>query len=305
MPNYYIDGPTLSTSTAAYTDSALTNCAASGYYSDGEVVRYLQNSGGVCQFLTETDCPTCVEPCGNNINANGNQGIYLLDINAGGDTGAIVIQFDPASVPDGIRATYDGTVYNKLSSPVSGVLQSTTTGNFTVIGAQGSDCGLTGGAAWGPLNEFNYVNGSFQGTGNTQSGNFAAGDVQLTVTAPGNCVMVIPKPNPTPSEVEIEMIGPCGGTVFTVNAACPVQLTAVDCSTRQASSTGICGVAMDSILYFVHVTTPGEPSMHDFVFTDLNGANEAVDGWYRATTSTGSIGIEVSNGVIINTQNCT
>tara|TARA_Y100000004_G_C8866674_1_gene391430 strand:+ start:62 stop:241 length:180 start_codon:yes stop_codon:yes gene_type:complete len=52
---YYLDGPTLATATAVYTDAATTTPAADGWYSDGTISRE-QTSGllGIVQT-----CPTC------------------------------------------------------------------------------------------------------------------------------------------------------------------------------------------------------------------------------------------------------
>ena len=39
MANFYIDGTTLSNSTAIFDDQGLTTCAAAGFYSDGIISR--------------------------------------------------------------------------------------------------------------------------------------------------------------------------------------------------------------------------------------------------------------------------
>jgi len=228
MATYYIDGTTLSNSTAVYDNAAMTVCAADGFYSDGVTVREQVN----CGLLPAQTCPTCAEPCGGTIAGSGAQGIYLLDLDVGGtatDTGAIIVMFDPRSVPDGVRATFDSTIYNKVSSPVDGYHGSTSANNFTFIGAQGSDCGISGSTY--NLNEFNYVAGSFQPTGNTQSVTVNAGDVSLGSSAPGDCIMVIPKPNPSPSVVNFEFVGPCTGTVFDISVSCPAALPSYSSTT--------------------------------------------------------------------------
>lgn len=55
--NYYLNGPTLATSTAVFTDAALTVCAPDGYYSDGSITRLLAS----CKLLASQDCPNCIE----------------------------------------------------------------------------------------------------------------------------------------------------------------------------------------------------------------------------------------------------
>ena len=55
MPIYYLDGTTLSNSTAAFTDEELTICAADGFYSEGSISRELLN----CSFEEVQTCPSC------------------------------------------------------------------------------------------------------------------------------------------------------------------------------------------------------------------------------------------------------
>tara|TARA_B110000879_G_scaffold3941_1_gene5290 strand:- start:348 stop:521 length:174 start_codon:yes stop_codon:yes gene_type:complete len=55
MAVYYLDGTTLSNSTAVYADADLTICEADGFYSDGVTVRRQVN----CVLLNEEVCPSC------------------------------------------------------------------------------------------------------------------------------------------------------------------------------------------------------------------------------------------------------
>ena len=94
MANYYLDGTTLNNATAVYDDADLTTCAANGFYSDGISVREQITQGSGCLLLPPQICPTCATPCGGSIAGNGNQGLYLLDLDVGGtatDTGAIIV----------------------------------------------------------------------------------------------------------------------------------------------------------------------------------------------------------------------
>jgi hypothetical protein len=52
---YYLNGPSLVTATAIFTDAALTICAADGYYSDGSFVRQLSG----CVLISDVSCPSC------------------------------------------------------------------------------------------------------------------------------------------------------------------------------------------------------------------------------------------------------
>lgn len=52
---YYLNGPSLGSATAVFTDVALTICAADGFYSDGVIVRELVE----CVLLPQQTCPSC------------------------------------------------------------------------------------------------------------------------------------------------------------------------------------------------------------------------------------------------------
>ena len=67
MALLYIDGTTLSNSTAVYTDAALTNCAPAAFYSDGTISREQVFVGNNCQLLPPQPCPSCATPCGSQI----------------------------------------------------------------------------------------------------------------------------------------------------------------------------------------------------------------------------------------------
>tara|TARA_R110000796_G_scaffold9053_1_gene31145 strand:- start:2283 stop:2741 length:459 start_codon:yes stop_codon:yes gene_type:complete len=58
MAVYYLDGTTLSNSTAIYADVELTICESDGFYSDGVIVRQLVN----CVLLNVQSCPSCPDP---------------------------------------------------------------------------------------------------------------------------------------------------------------------------------------------------------------------------------------------------
>lgn len=302
MAIFYLDGTTLLNSQAVFTDQGLTTPAADGFYSDGTISRE-QVSG---LLLAAQICGSCGVACGGTLSASASQGVYLLDLDAGGtssDTGAIVVRFNPQSVPDGFKAMYGGITYNKLSSPIDGYHASTVATNHTYVGATASDCGISGSTY--TLNEFSYINGTgFTGTGNTQSVTVAAGDVSLSSAAPGNCVAVIPKPNASPSTVNFSFIGPCSGTAFNIAVDCPVKLTSFQTNTTtSASSTEACGLSNNGTFFNVPVTgTAGNPALHDWIFSDNNGQFPAADGWYRVG---GTSTIETQNGVVINTGTCT
>ena len=297
MPTtYYTDGSTLLNSTSIFIDAGLTTCADDGFYSDGTNSREQVN----CVLLPSQVCGTCAVACGDPISAGGNQGIYLVSLDLGSDTGAVIITFNPASIPDGIRVTYNSGTYNKLSSPIDGYHASTNANNYTFVGSAGNDCGISG-TTYPALTEFNYNGSSFVATGNTQSVTVAAGDVSLGVT-PGNCVMVVPKMSATPTLLQVAVVGPCGSTAWTIDVQCAELLTSYSSG---ASSWGNVNDACSDVLvasyYNAPVTgTAGSPGIHDFVFLDAYGEEALANGWYKFT---GGV-MNVLNGVVIETGAC-
>jgi len=297
MPQtYYIDGSTLLNSTAVYTDAGLTTCAPDGFYSDGINSRELVG----CVLLPTQACGSCATPCGQPIAASGGQGIYKVDLDAGNSIGAMIVKYNPQSVPDGIRVLYNGGVYNKLSSPVDGYHATTDPNGYTYIGAASSDCGISG-STYPSLIEYVYNGSSFVASGNTTSVFVAAGDVSLG-SAPGNCVMVIPKISATPSLIQVEAVGPCSGTAWNLDITCPVALTGYISTTKQFSITEACGASLTETYYNAPVTgTAGAPALYDWVFSDSNGQFILTDGYYGVF---GSNSITVQNGIIIAINNC-
>jgi hypothetical protein len=282
--SYYLNAPSLGSATAVFTDAALSVCAANGFYSDGIIVREQVD----CVLLPQETCSACATPCGTTINASGGQGIYLLDLETGttvSDVGAIIVRFEPYGVPDGIRATLGANVYNKLTSPVDGLHQSSNAGALTFVGQISADCGISG-TTYPTLAEFEYNGTAFVATGDTQSVTVAAGDVSLGASAPGNTMMVIPKLTPSPSIINFEVVGPCSGTAWQMSVACPVLLTGFSSSVMAATSTAACELAETTTYYNASLAnTPGTVGLYDFVFADAYGNSPLSAGFYYAAGS--------------------
>ena len=282
--SYYLNAPSLGSATAVFSNDTLTTLAADGFYSNGVIVR--EQVSGV--LLPQQTCPTCATPCGETINASGGQGIYLLDLDTGttvGDVGAVIVRFDPYGVPDGIRATLGVNVYNKLTSPVDGLHQSSTSGNFTYVGQTSGDCGISG-TTYPALTEFSYNGTAFVATGNTQSITVNAGDVSLGASAPGSTMMVIPKLTASPSIINFEVVGPCSGTAWQMSVACPELLTGFSSSVMAATSVAVCELTETVTYYNASLAnTPGTVGLYDFVYADAYGSTPLTAGYYLAAGS--------------------
>jgi hypothetical protein len=302
---YYLDAASLSLATAVYLDSSLSLIAPNGFYADGTVVR--QQSSGVLLSFSTPDL--CSAPCGTSINAPGSQGFFSISSNLGDDIGAIVIEFVVQSVPDGFRATYNGTTYNKLSSNVDGLHQSATPGNFTVVG----DPTATGTcSSWYPsggtvvLNEYVY-DGGFVATGNTTSTTIVTGDISLTAGGPEMCIMVIPKLAASPNLINLQIFGGCTSTGWTAKVKCPALLPSFPASTIFATGTIPCSTAMDQTYYFakVHLAIDSYVGLYDYVFTDANGQFPLATGYYlTSNVASPNKVIRVTNGLITGITNC-
>lgn len=314
---YYLNAADLTLATAVYLDLELTNIAPDGYYRVGTVVR--QQSGGI--LLAVGTCGDCPTPCGSSISGSGGLGVYKVNLGVGSvDTGAIIIRFNPASIPDGIRVTYDGVVYNKISSPVNGFFQCPNPGHFAIIGVLGgvSTCG-----SWYPAGEtqtntvflYNQSTGVFDNTGTTQVdvivGTSSAPTLQpdyfLASRIMGQSIMVIPKPNALPSSLLIEIIGPCASTGWTFAAACPVALPVFSSSNVFASSSIPCVTPYANGFYFAKVHTAIDTfiGLYDYVFTDENGQFALPDGFYLVdNTAIPNSVIEVVDGIVVAITNC-
>lgn len=305
LGNYFIDGPTLSTASAVYTDVDLTICASDGFYSDGTVCR--QQIG--CVLSIATPCPSCFAPCDSTINAGGSTGVYKLTFSTGGDFGAIIIYFDPVNVPDGCRATFDGVVYNKFTSNVFGYAAAAP-GNLTVMGNSSNDCTpgvgtqLDAGGYTG-LEEkvYNPTTGAFDTIGFNGTATGTSADVFLQAVGPGFSTLVIPRVNNNSDSCEVEVVGYCS-TGWDIEINCPAALPSV--SVNLNSST--CATTSFPTFFF-HApnrgNTPGEPQRNEFVFQDNSGLTPLPAGTYVMNPPSGKAIVEVNtNGVIANITPC-
>lgn len=309
---FYLDAADLVTATTVYLDFDLTIVAPDGFYGDGAITR--EQSSGI--LLTVESCPSCTEPCDKNIGGTGGTGVYIIDLDVGSvATGAILVRFSTASVPDGIRVTYDGVVYNNISSQNYGFFQTTNAGHYTIVGTLGATSSCTswyssGGTLTQPVFLYNPTTEAFDATGTTQTNTIVAGanpDFFLESSSIGNCWMVIPKPNATPNDLLIEVLGPCTSTSWTISTFCPVALPTFSASNLFTSASIPCDEVLFNTYYFakVHAAADTFVGLYDFVFTDENGEFPLADGFYLIdNVAVPKKVIEVENGVVVAITNC-
>ena len=303
LQNKYIDSNDFLTASAVYDDEDLLVKAPDGFYqSDGN---YRQQLAGI--LGPTVICEECGIPCGGTIvPPGGTNGLYELAFSAGtstGDTGAVLIHFNPASIPDGIRVLYDGVYYNRLMSPTDGNKQSTSgvANSFTILGNSANTCVP---AAPDTRNYIFYdgfdATGWLVGTPSPQSvtiqtGDFVGGGVSEYST------LVLPKPNRLPGLITVQVLGPCDTTGWNLEVECQAPLPSFTGQARGA--TGInCGTTSETY-YFAQFRngTNTYPVLNNFVFLDQNGVNRATDQNYLMDNNQV---ITVTNGVVSNIQTC-
>ena len=282
--NKYINSSDFLTATSVYDDSNLLTVSADGYYQFGG--NYRQQLSGVLGPLVL--CETCIPPaiaCGEGVNPpSGTQGLYNLTFDSGdtaSDVGAIVIYFNPQGVPDGLRVLYDGVYYNAVSSPTNGRIQSTSgvADAFTLLGNSNACVPTLPNTT--SYNYFDGFTGSSwnAGTPTPQNITLNNGDNQYG-GADEYSTLVIPKTSATPSDVSVQVLGPCSGTAWTVEVDCPITLPSFTASANIGSSVN-CTAASVTYYFAKHRGAVNTiPVLTSWVFSDSNGATVLTDGNY-------------------------
>lgn len=311
LGQYYINGATLATATAVFTDADLTVCAPDGWYSDGTIVRQ-QTS---CSLGIVVDC-SCALTCVGNPSVGGTTGIYSVEVDTGlsTDVGAVLIYFTPTDVPIGVRATLGVTNENRVTSDFDGFHGNTSLTNltsFTIVGRDSSVSTCPNFTTATPTNFTEY-------TYNTGTSTFVAGGTQIVTTNPADVslsnsftpsttryMMVIPKLASSGGNIlDVEVLGVCTDSAWDVEMRCPLLLTGFDASPLGADCT-----ETDLPQTFFNApldgTSFGDPSLYDFIFREPYGRLRVLAGTYKISPTSGDKLITVdSNGVIINITSC-
>lgn len=278
----YIDSSDFLTATKVYDDQYLTVVASDGFYQfDGEYREQVNGLLGPAILCEE--CETPAIPCEQGVTPpSGGQGLYNLTFDAGDDTGAVIIYFNPQSVPDGLRVLYDGVYYNAVASPTDGRIQSTSSvnGAFTILGNANNTCL----PSFPDTTSYTYYDGFTGSTWNQGS----PSPQDITITSGDNqgggsneySTVIIPKPNATPNTIQLQVLGPCSGTAWNVDIDCPASLDSFSSSTNIGSSTDC--TTSDQTYYFAqHLNgTNTRPIVTNWVFSDSNGSTVLTDGNY-------------------------
>jgi len=297
---YYLDAPTLEEATVVYTSADLTTKAADGWYSfEG---KYRKQSLGLLESTIL--CPACVLPCGTTLSMSTNRGYYTVNADLGAATGAVVINVDFKTQPDGVKVVYDGVTYNSVYSPNFGYL--TSVGTEPLYGGISAfDCGISG-STFPALPEYQFNGNGFNATGEIRSVTVDPASVSLQPSGLGLCKIVIPKPAAAPSVAEITIVSPCEISEIEIDVLCPSLLPSFLVTRTGPEPTnvpGLCSASIDDTFYHLVVNgTPGSPAVGDIMYQDSEGAIVALPWFYAVVGFHSSAAvIEVdANGVIIN-----
>lgn len=279
---YYLNGPTLATATAIFTNQSLNVSAPDGWYSDGTIVRY-QSFG----FLGPAfPCPSCgTQSCSTTTplyTQLGGQGVYIANVNVGANSGAIIVRLNTINAPEGILVEYNGNKYNKLSVMSSGVIQAPTSPDVlpTYIGNTAT-CNPSTGASY-YLNDYVWDGVQYNLAPSSQTVNVAASQVFNT----GNNstgVMVIPKPPGSPDNMKVSVFGACNPANFNIQVFCPEKLDPYYSTSGYNDPDLACNNSPNQVYYVAYVNgSGGNLYRYDYVFSDPNGLSPLPDGYYAA-----------------------
>lgn len=304
---YFLNGPSLGSSTAIFLNQELTVLAFDGFYSDGVISR--EQVGGV--LLPQQACPTCGVECdGEERITTVPQRISFINSNLGSAIGVVAITIDKSSYnnPSGIQVNYNGFIYNKIISPTYGVLQAPP--NLpTYIGTIDAPCasGLITGSPY-TLERYNWYNAAWVDLLSTQNVSIVNSQDKTTTLPPGVCVIVIPKPPTAPNTLTITAIDPCSSSSVDIIAACPVSLSSYTSNiTAQAEPFLACAQDgnEDNYWFYSISGTIGYLNLFDSVFSDPYGQNPLADGWYKGAAPFQTLVVFlVENGIIVEFYEC-
>jgi hypothetical protein len=298
---YYLNGPSLSSSTAVFLDADLQTCAPNGFYYDGLVVREQTD----CVLGPVQNCPTCGATCGtSNITEYSANGVYYINVDLGAGTGAVAVKFYASTKPTGVQAEYNSIIYNKFNSATEGILEGDP--NLpTFMGATSYDCGIVAGSPYN-LDRYDYIAGGFVLGGN-EIETVVAGQMQLTTIGPSLCTMIVPKVDSTVNSLTLKILSICPSSSFIINVGCPTQLPWYNSTPK---ITGVepdfCNQAEPEYFYFSYPIngTAGIIDIGDYVYTDPNGQFPLANGTYRTNLGTVKKAYGVINGIVNNITVC-
>ena len=311
LGTYFYDGTSFQFATGLWINASLTTVAPDGWYSQGGIYRYM--SSGI--LGSPQTCASCIYSCGDPAIGwtAGGMGKMIITVDVGIATGAVIAKFNLTNDSSIARATwtYDGLSASEYSSANYGYVQGVLGNeiNGILYGCIDNATGSGGNTFTGT--EYTNTGSTFVPSGNTPTwGPYldqASGGCDL-INSPtpnyGDNIMVIPKPNTTPSTIEFVIDGPlCSQQRFSLEVLCPTTLISfntvnysnVDCTDACFPS----GAPVPGTYYLAPVAgVGGIPTVNDWVFSDNQGVSAAPDGFYTWIDGATFYCLTVVNGVI-------
>jgi len=263
--NFFYDGNNLALSTKLFMDKNGLIPAPNGFYQEGGTVR--EYVDGAFVSIASCDCPN---PCDFIFTTtNTDSSVYDATLPVGTDTGAVVFRLSVSEKNAGISAVYDGVNYKNTYIP-SGML--TTPNDFVIFGTatlppcpnQSADSVFT--------NVKGYVmsGGDFTFQNTISSLTVYANQVYNTGFQMG--MLIIPKPDASPSTVDIRIYGLCPSFNFFLDANCVEQPTLIEVySSAYSTESAVCAASPSSATNFYYIKRdPSEMSFNsgDVFFVD-------------------------------------
>ena len=303
--SYYLNGPSLASATAVFTDANLTICAPDGYYSDGTIAR--QQVG--CHLLAPEICPSCGAACDQDFISGkfAPVGVYKVSVNLGNSptsVGAVIIEITTPDALTGYIVDFDSVLRNTFSSQTQGLLQGAINlPNFVGV----TDCGVVANSPY-TIDEYIYSDAThnFQ-LGTTETFSVLPSQINVTATNPTKMVMVVPKVDATPSTLNITAFGPCADPDFEITVNCPTTLPSFLGSQVRPTYVSACEYPDNITYYSAPVNGNGVTlGLYDWVFSDNAGQFLLPDGYYYAPTACllPWDWFRVKNGIIIAFGEC-
>ena len=339
---YYINGESLITATAVFSDAEMTTLAAAGYYSDGNVIRYQNPNPSNSQVLFDDQshiCDSCTSECEDDIifsQTNSLSSSLQGSVSFGSTQGAIKVEIRGVNNrPIGVDLSFNGSKYNYFSSTIAtagryNAPNLNSKSYFWSVNGVGDCKNWTTGNANLDILYFNPILGIWEATGdriisqslsNKMQTGFPAYTGSVGSTA-GSLITYIPKDsNNTNLLLDVIFETPCGsyqgrGSVGPVlSVSCPVQLSSFASSVvSSAGHSNACTystINQQRYIGPVRSTSAGVLAKGDFLFNNINGTNPTADGYYKASgaklegvSSSASGSFRVVNGIVTEIQTC-
>ena len=156
-------------------------------------------------------------PCDEAIAFNGNQGIFIFDINIGTELGNVNLNHEAFGVPDRFQIEYDGVI----------VADSLYVGD-SLTGNPPNYSGMVG-STYNNVPEYFWDGVQFVANGNTQNITIMQSDVAPFGSTAGAGTINFQKISSLPSVMTVRVFAPLGGTAWNLDTECP-DLVGIGCS---------------------------------------------------------------------------